>query len=219
MDSLDKRDKKMRKISKEIISQQFNDRKDFGIENHFLSELINQIVRDQADKIKDFADFIFDFSKENQITQFDDRHSVQCEVHLLSEDKDVFSIHDETIYGPNLQHIIVINDKKKGDFHIRKLKNKDAIKEYKNKDYEVPGESFVTPGFIMTYHYYPEFLRRIISYVDMSNLEDKEKENFERIKKIESMGDNTYHLYECVDYSTSLMSLVKRDIQSGKYGK
>lgn len=219
MNSLDIRDKKMREMSKEIISQQYNDRKEFGIDNHFLSALINQMVRDQADKIKGFADFVFDFSRELQITKFDDRHSVQCEVHLLSEDKDVFSIHDETIYGPNLQHIIVINDKKAGDFHIRKLKNKDAVKEYKNKGYEVPGESFVTPGFIMTYHYSPEFLRRMISHVDMEKMGTKEREAFERIKTIENMGDNTYHLYECVDYSTSLMSLVKRDIQSGNYGK
>lgn len=215
----EQRKKKLKSLSKVVISQQDSDTKENGIENHFLTALINRMVRDQADRIKEFVDFIFNYAREHNVREFDDRHSVVCKVHLLSEDKDVLSIHDETIYGPNLQHILVVNDKKKGDFHIRKLRGKNSVNEHKNKGYDFSQDHFVSPGFIMTYHYSPDFLRRMNVFLESKELTPKEKESFDEMKKIEEMGDNTYHLYECVVYSTSLMSLVKRDILSERYGK
>ncbi len=208
--NFDQRQKAEKRVAKEIISLQYDDNKKFGIQNHFLINVINEMVRQQADKIKSFADFIFDHSRENNILKYDDRHSLRCKVLKLSDELDVLTIHDETIYGPNLQHIIVIDDKKSGKFHIRKLNNPTlAVGKYAQRDFKVPGDSFVTEGFIMTYEYDNTFIRSLKELTT----DKKAIEMLEHLKKIEDMGDNTFHLYECVEYSTSMMSGIKRDIE------
>lgn len=98
--NFDQRQKAEKRIAKEIISLQYDDNRKFGIRNHFLVNVINEMVRQQADKIKGFADFIFAHSRENNVLKYDDNHSLRCKVLKLSDKLDVLTIHDETIYGP-----------------------------------------------------------------------------------------------------------------------
>ncbi len=206
------RQKALVRVAKEIISLQYDDNKEFGINNHFLVNAINEMVKQQADKIKGFADFIFTHSRENNIKEYDDMHSLQCEVLKLSDELDVLVINDESVYGPNLQHIIVIDDKANGKFHIRKLNNPTlAVSKYKQRNYKVVGDNFTTEGFIMTYEYSSEFIRDMLSHLN-GKVTQKDLEKFAEFRKTEDMGDNTFHLYECVEYATSLMSGIKRDI-------
>lgn len=48
----------------------------FGIENHFLVDVINDVVSLQADKIKECVDFIFEDAKLNNVKEYDDLHSL-----------------------------------------------------------------------------------------------------------------------------------------------
>lgn len=210
-----KRSKKVKEVANVIIDHQFDDTKEYSIDNHFLISVVNRMVRSQADKIKGFADFIFEHCKTNNIKKLDDRHNIKCEILKNTDELSVLVINDETIYGPNLQHIIVIDDKKSGKFHIRKLKNPTlAVGKYVANKFQVPGDSFVTEGFIMTYDYYPVLMRNFKENVDMKELSPKQLETFNDIRKTEDMGDNTFHLYECVVYSASLLGCVKRYIKN-----
>jgi hypothetical protein len=150
----EKRKLKIKDIAQTIINHQFDDTTTYSINNHFLESVINEMVRLQADKIKGFADFIFEYARTNNVRKFDDMHSLKCEIMRSTSEMDVLVISDETTYGPNLKHIIVIDDKAHGKFHIRKLNNPTlAVGKYVKNDYRVPGEDFVTEGFIMTYEY------------------------------------------------------------------
>lgn len=210
----DQRQKAEKRIAKEIISLQFDDRKEFGINNHFLVSVINEMVKQQADKIKGFADYIIAHSRDNNIDKYDDKHSLKCVILKLSDELDAFVIHDESSYGGDLQHIIVINDKANSKFHIRKLNNPTlAVTKYIQRNFKVADDSFVSEGFIMTYLYSSEFAQRMLSHLN-GKVSKNELDAIEDFKKIEDMGDNTFHLYEYVEYSTSLMSGIKRHILS-----
>jgi hypothetical protein len=211
--NFDQRQKAEQRIAKEIISLQYDDRKAFGIDNHFLVGVINEMVKQQADKIKSFADYIFKHSRDNSIKNYDDKHSLKCKVLKLTDELDVLVIDDETIYGPNLQHIIVIDDKANGKFHIRKLHNPSKeLTKYKQRDYKVEADSFTSEGFIFTYEYSSAFTRRMLEHLN-GKVSQQDLDMLADFKKIEEMGDNTFHLYECVEYSTSLMSGIKREIE------
>jgi hypothetical protein len=209
----EKRKLKIKEIAKTIITHQFEDTLDYSINNHFLESVINEMVRLQADKIKGFADFIFDYAKTNNVREFDDCHSLECEIMRSTPEMDVLVIFDETIYGPNLENIIVIDDKEHGKFHIRKLNNPTlAVGKYVQNNFKVPGEDFVTEGFIMTYEYESALLKSLMRNPGAKAMSKKELEVFDNLKTTQSMGDNTFHLYECVAYSASLLGSIKRHI-------
>ena len=201
-------------VAKQIINEQYDDTKNNGIENHFLVNVINEMVRQQADKIKGYADFIFKHSKENLEIKYETKH-MDCTILTNTDELKVMTIFDESIYGPNFQNIIVIDDVKEGFFHIRKLRNTtSAVTEYRKRNFTVPGESFVTEGFIMTYDYMNNpILRDAIEKGTYQTMSDKDKKIFDRLKNIEKMGDNSFHLYECVVYATGMMADVKNSIE------
>lgn len=205
------------KFAKDIISKQYDETKKFGIENHFLVKIINEMVRQQADKIKSYADFIFKHSKDTLNVKYETKH-MDCNIMTNTDDLKVMTIFDESIYGPNLQNIIVIDDVKKGVFHIRKLNDTTlAVDKYKKNNFQVPGDSFVTEGFILTYDYMSNFvLRDAIERGDYQKMSVKDKELFDKLKKVEDMGDNSFRLYECVVYATGMMADVKNMIERGE---
>lgn len=209
---LEKRKKNIEKIAKEIISQQYDDTKKFGIENHFLIAIINEMVKLQADKIKSFADFIFEHSKSSSKTKFETKH-MECEILSNTDEFKVLTIFDESIYGPNLQNIIVIDDIKNGKFHIRRLNNPTLhLSDYIRNNFKVPGENFVSKDFILTYEYEPVLMRNFLEAGLIDKMSIQDKEHFNSLKKIEEMGDNSFHLYECVVYATGMMADVKNSL-------
>ena len=128
---MNERRTKIQVTAKDIIDQQYPDRLEFGIENHFLVDTMNQMILAQAPRIKEFVDALF-----NHGADLDDQHSLVMKIHMNTVEKSVLTIKDETIYGPNVDFIIVINDKVKGTLHIRKLKNKAELAEYKKNKYK-----------------------------------------------------------------------------------
>lgn len=198
---------KVKETAKMIIDMQFDDTKSNGINNHFLMYTIEEIVKQQAPKIKQFVDALFLHND-----TIDDQHSVDCTIHLNNNEKSVLTIWDNSLYGPNLNHIIVIDDKVEGKLHIRQLKYdfefSDAdILEYKERNFEVFGDNFMSHGFIFTYEYSNHMVKMLEKSASPLN-------DIERMRKIESMGDNVFKLYEKVVYSTSLLANMNNRIKT-----
>lgn len=204
------------KIAQEIVNQQYPDNAKFGINNHFLVDVINDVVALQADKIKECADFIFEDAKINKVKEYDDLHSLRCKVLVNSDEKSVLTIEDESGYGPNMNFILVIDDKLNGRFHIKRLNSKKELAAYKNKKFNLERLSFTDGDFVFFYEYMSSFFRNIIERCKTE--EDKQEliKAASGLKKIEEMGDNTFVGYERVEYATSLLFGIKREIKEGK---
>lgn len=207
-----KRKNKIQQISSDIIKNQFDDTLKYSIRNHFLINVINEMVYQQADKIKSFASYIFNHSIENKVKSYDDSHHIQCEILKISQKMNVMYIYDESMYGPNLNHIIVIDDKADGRFHIRKLSSKNELSNYKKRNYKVPANNSASEGFIFTYEYCPDLVRMFLKAEDCSKISQEDIEPYKAICKIEEMGDKTFKAYDCLEYAVSMMGSVRRYI-------
>lgn len=201
--SYEKIKKKINKTASSIIDMQYTDNKKHGIRNHFLYNVINEIVLLESNKIKKAIDDVISIVSKNNIAEYSDNHHIDFKLLSNNEDRSAFYIEDESSYGPNMNSILIIDDKKKGRLYIRKILNKKSLEKYINSNFEIKNESFVESDFIFTLEYNSEFTRRLLDSI--SNDEITRSRIIQSTIKIEDMGDRTFELYEKVEYSTSLV--------------
>jgi hypothetical protein len=183
-----------KKVASDIIKMQYPD--EFGLSNYFLEQVINEIVLQHAPKIKSYADAIFERG-EKYLT---DDHSLEC--HVIRNDKkmSVLDLYDESHYGPGMHRILVVDDKMRGDFHIRSIDV--PANELYGPDFKIDC-SFTSPGFVLTYHYMTDTMRSLLSYKpDPSGLEN--------LRSIENMRDITMRTYDKVVYSANILLNILR---------
>lgn len=197
-------------IAKLIIDNQYKDNK-YSIENHFLRDTINEMVLQLAPKIKSHVDQVFDHALKNKLKKYDDQH--HCDAIILINDKTraVMLIHDESSYGPDLNYIMVYDDKVKGSLHIRKIKNfqKPSYERFLKKDWKFNG--FNDAGFIFTFHYVDEMYKRMSEILDAKALA-----KLPQYLKVEEMGWKTFQLWDSVEYSNCMITSILRIIDNEK---
>ena len=81
-------DYKERKINEEqvtadIIAMQYDDRKKYGFENHFLLNVIHKMMSDQSPQFMDVIDYVI----ENNGGGIDDGHDLRMTMHLNNKNK------------------------------------------------------------------------------------------------------------------------------------
>ena len=201
-------------VTADIIAMQYYYRKKYGFENHFLLHVIHKMMSDQSPQFMDVIDYVI----ENNGGGIDDGHDLRMTMHLNNKKKVVFSIYDDTIYGPNINHILVIKDIENCTVHIRKLQNKSEIKEYQKNKWEVFGESFTSRGYIYTYEYMSKHWYEDSLEEAKTNPERAAKflEVAKKQTKLQETNDNTLHLYECFVYVTGLIFSIKNTIDYRK---
>ena len=206
----------IRKMAQDIVKQQYPDNAKFGIENHFLVDVINDVVSLQADKIKECVDFIFEDAKLNNVKEYDDLHSLQCKVLVNSDVKSVLTIEDESAYGPDMNFILVVDEKEKGRLHIKRLDNKSELSAYKKIKFEFGRISFTDDDFVFCYDYMPDLLKTVLKSCKDEEERQEVIERFSNFKKCEDMRDATFRGYERVEYATSLLFGIRREIREGE---
>lgn len=194
--------KKINETAIGIIDMQYADNKKHGIRNHFLLNVINEIVLIESAKIKKAIDDVLSIVTKDNIKEYSDDHHLDFELLINTEMKSAFYIEDDSSYGPDMNAILVIDNKDKGRLYIRRISNRKHLKKYIDSDFEINNESFVESDFIFTLEYISEFTRNILKHVTS---EESKIKLIEKSRKIEDMGDRTFELYEKTEYSTSLI--------------